>query len=283
MRIYKSSMVLEQLFKTQWLERRPWHAFLLGAIYSIIGIISARLIFGSNPGMMTVAFTSMLLIPSLNKLLQDEENVEIREKKLSLKLLFKDHYDIFEIYIYLFLGIFTVFAFVTLMLPAASAVHLFGPQLKIIGIVGDAINSSTVMSILTNNLLVLVVCLVLSLVYGAGSILFITWNATVWGVVFAYMIKETALANSRNPLLYFFLSFLPFLPHMLTEAVSYFSAAIVGGVVSKAVLREKVGSKKFNHIMTDAYLLLGISLVVVIIAAIIEVNVYPWMSQWFMF
>lgn len=278
-------MVLEQVFKAQWLERRPWHAFLLGAIYSIVGIISARIIFGSNPGMMTVAFTSLLLIPSLNKLLQDEENVEIREKKFSLKLLLKDHVDIFEIYTFLFLGIFTTFALVSILLPSASVEHLFGPQLQVIGIVGDAlagnaIDGSTIISILLNNLVVFIVCLLLSLVYGAGAILFITWNATVWGVVFGYLMKETALVQSQNPLLYFAISLLPFLPHMITEALSYFSAAIVGGVVSKAVMRERVGSKKFHHIMTDAYLLLGLGLLIVVIAAIIEVELYPVLNGW---
>ena len=67
---------------------------------------------------------------------------------------------------------------------------------------------------------------------------------------------------------------------MITEAISYFSAAIVGGVVSKAVLREKVGSKKFHHIMTDAYILLAIGLGIVIIAGIIEVYLYPVMVSW---
>ena len=83
-------MVLEQVFKEKWIEKKPRHAFILGVIYSIVGIFSARLIFGSNPGLMTVAFTSILLIPSLNQLLQHEENVEIREKKFHIKQLFND-------------------------------------------------------------------------------------------------------------------------------------------------------------------------------------------------
>ena len=106
-------MVFEQIFKTSWIEKRPRYAFLLGVFYSILGLASAYFIFGSNPGLMGVAFTSILLIPSLNRLLQDEENIEIREKKFSLKLLFKDHKDIFEIYTYLFFGVFFYFCFNT--------------------------------------------------------------------------------------------------------------------------------------------------------------------------
>lgn len=272
-------MVLEQVFKAKWLEKRPWHAFLLGFIYAIVGIISARLIFGSNPGMMTVAFTSLLLIPSLNRLLLDEENVEIREKKMNFKVLFKDHKDIFEIYIFLFLGILLTYALVAMILPVQSMMHMFNPQLNIIGVVvGQATAGGTVMSILMNNLLVMVVCFILSLVYGAGGIMFITWNASVWGVAFTYFVKQAAYYQSGNPFLLFFCLFIPFFPHMITEGFAYFAAAIVGGVTSKAVLREKPFSEKFHHIITDAWILMGIAFVIVIIAAIIEVHVFPGFS-----
>ncbi len=268
-------MVLEQVFKEKWIEKKPRHAFILGVIYSIVGIFSARLIFGSNPGLMTVAFTSILLIPSLNQLLQHEENVEIREKKFHIKQLFNDHKDIFEIYIFMFLGVFLTFGVVSLILPMNSLMHMFAPQLNLIGIAGQATGGATFMSILINNIIVLFVCLVLSLVYGAGSILFITWNATVWGVIFAYYAKMSAVAGAKNPLLAFAVGLLPFLPHMITEAFSYFTAAITGGVMSKALLREDLFSKKFHHVMTDAWIILGIGFVVIVIAAGIEVFGYP--------
>ena len=68
-------MVLEQYFKVKWIERKE-HAFFLGFIYSLIGIISARLIFPSSVGIMSIAFASILMIPSLSILLKLEENVE---------------------------------------------------------------------------------------------------------------------------------------------------------------------------------------------------------------
>ncbi len=275
-------MVLEQIFKASWLEKRPWHAFLLGFIYAIVGIISARLIFGSNPGMMTVAFTSILLIPSLNRLLQDEENVEIRENKLNMKVLFKDHKDIFEIYIFLFLGVLLTYSVVALVLPYQSMLHMFQPQLGVIDVVGQATGSGTVTSIILNNLLVMIVCFILSLVYGAGGILFITWNASVWGVAFSYFVKQAAFFQDGNPFLLFVCLFIPFFPHMITEGFAYFSAAIVGGVTSKAVLREDMFSEKFHHIITDAWILMAIAFVIVILAAIIEVYFFPQMSNMIM-
>jgi uncharacterized membrane protein SpoIIM required for sporulation len=263
-------MVFEQFIKERWIERKPRHAFMLGVFYSIIGLVSARLIFPSSLGLMALAFTSLLLVPSLNTLLRHEENVEIREKKLSLRLLFRDHKDIFEIYLFLFLGIFLVYSIMPLVLGPEQTLRFFPSHLNVAGISGMSYAADTFISILTNNLVVMLACLLLSLVYGAGSILFITWNASVWGIIFGYMAKQAALQSGQNPLPFFIMTILPVLPHTITEATSYFSAAIVGGVVSKAVIREKLNSKKFNHVLTDALLLLGLAVVLVIVAAIIE-------------
>ncbi|MBT3406824.1 hypothetical protein HN419_06725 [Candidatus Woesearchaeota archaeon] len=267
-------MVLEQIFKTKWLEKKPRHAFGLGILYSIIGIISAIVIFPKSAAIMSVAFTSILLVSSLNQLLQTEENVEIREKKLNIKQLFKDHKDIFEIYIFLFIGIFLTFATTAIIISFSATESLFSNQLAVAGLTGSAINiSSPFFSILVNNLIVLLVCFVLSLIYGAGSILFITWNASVWGIIFGYISKISALGAGTNPIFAFGQIFLPAIPHFLAESVAYFCAAIIGGVVSKAVIREKLFSKKFHHIITDALIFGAIAIVLIILAALLEVTI----------
>jgi uncharacterized membrane protein SpoIIM required for sporulation len=247
--------------------------FMLGIIFSLIGIISARLIFPSNISMMSVAFTSLLLIPALARLLQDEENVEIREKKLSLKLLLKDHKDIFEIYFFLFMGVFVVFLLASFFLPTFTVLSVFSSQLNVAGITGFAFNVTFFWSILKNNLIVILACLLLSLVYGAGAVLFITWNATVWGVVFGFVARQATLTTGANPFVAFGMLVLPAIPHLVTEAVAYFSAAIAGGVISKAAMREKLGSKKFKHILTDALILIGLGIALLVIAAAVEVAV----------
>lgn len=265
-RFFKNTiMVLEQMFKARWLEQRPLYAFFLGLLYAIIGIISSRLIFPNSSSVMSVAFASILLIPSLNILLSDEENREIREQKLSLRILLRDHVDVFEIYFFMFLGVFVIFSSAALFMSEAYTLHAFSNQLAVAGYTGQAtfIDGYT-LSIFTNNLLVLFVCFLLSLVYGAGSVLFLVWNASVWGVVFGFAFKTPAA---------FAVEILPIMPHMLGETTAYVSAAIVGGVVSKAVLREKMFSTKFNHIITDAGIFLGFAVVVIFLAAIIETKV----------
>ena len=266
-------MVFEQLFRVSWIQRKE-NSFILGFIYSIVGIISAKLIFPANVGLMSVAFTSVLLIPSLNSLLRMEENVEIREKKLSLRLLLRDHKDIFKVYINMFLGIYLAYSFVSLLLDEFTIERIFESQLNSAGISGFALFEGQLMNLILNNLLVFIVAFMLSVVYGAGSLLFLTWNASVWGVAFTYFVKQTASVIGDNPFHQFANSVVPFLPHMVTEALAYVSAAIVGGIVSKAVLREKFFSKKFHHIMTDALIILVIGFILVIVAGIIEVKFF---------
>ena len=120
----------------------------------------------------------------------------------------------------------------------------------------------------------MIVCLILSIVYGAGSILFLVWNARVWGAVFGYVAHNSF--GQTHPLIAFGAVMAPVLAHMITEAMSYFSAAIVGGIVSKAVMREDLFSEKFHHILSDAMILLLLGFVMVAIAAVIEVMLYPY-------
>ncbi len=289
-------MVLEQLFKPNWIEKKPRHAFLLGFIYSIVGIISAKLIFGANPGMMTVAFTSILLLPSLNALLTIEENQLEHEEKTGknkskmwmVKRLWKDHYDIIEVYMYMFLGIFFTYCVIAFTFPETAVIRFFEPMLAVVGISGGAttllgwasnVAGPTILSIFINNFIVTIVCLLLSLIYGAGAIIFITWNAAVWGVVIGFYAKQALISTSgANPVTVFLATVLPFFPHMIMEALPYFTAAIVGGIVSKAALREELFSPRFNEIIKDAAIVMILSLCILLAAAIVEIKIYPLLA-----
>ncbi len=279
-------MVLEQIFKPQWIEKKPRHAFLLGFIYSIVGAVSAKLIFGANPGMMTVAFTSILLVPSLNTLLAIEENqARQKDRHWLLKQLWLDHYDIVEVYFFMFFGIFLTFAVIAFIFPEEVVIGFFKPMFDVIGISGEAtkligwasnIGAPTVLSIFLNNFIVTIVCLLLSLIYGAGAIIFITWNAVVWGVVIGFFARQALLTSSGvNPVTVFITTVGPFVPHMILESFPYFIAAIIGGIVSKAAVREELFSPRFKEIIKDGAGALAVGLVILLIAAIVEVKIYP--------
>ncbi|HLC64721.1 MAG TPA: stage II sporulation protein M [Candidatus Nanoarchaeia archaeon] len=258
-------MVLEQYFKIGWLETKS-HAFYIAIIYTLIGVISARLIFPNDVGLMSLAFISILLIPSLGVLLQLEENIEIRERKFSMKLLFRDHLDIIKVYFFLFFGCLMVFLLISLIFPTALIGDMFFPQFRAANIVGSAVSVAAFKDLVVNNSIVFLVAFLLSFIYGSGAILFLVWNASVWGIAFGFTARDIILSGT----LVGFNTYFSYFPHMIIEGTAYLFAAVVGGVVSKAVLREKLFSRKFNHIVTDALMLLAIGFFLVLLGGIIE-------------
>jgi uncharacterized membrane protein SpoIIM required for sporulation len=267
-------VVFEDLVKAEWIGSR-FNAFFLGFVFTIVGLLTAKLIFPSSIGLMSIYFTTILLVPAISKILKAEEETEASEKTFSLKTIFKDHEKIFKTYLLLFLGIFFAYSLMTLLIPGNILLKMFAPQLKVAGITGAAIDSNGLfLSIVKNNLIVFFACLALSFFYGAGAVVFLTWNASVWGIVFTFFVVQSAVAEGTSHVIYFFKSIGPFLPHMITEALSYVGAAIVGGIISKMILAEKFDSPNFNKVVKDSAVLLSFSILVVIIAGVLEVYVY---------
>ncbi|MFH1064141.1 MAG: stage II sporulation protein M [Candidatus Woesearchaeota archaeon] len=268
--------MLEQLFNIRGIKGSSLNIILLGVIYTFIGTFSAMLIFPNYVTIMSFAFTSMLLIPSISKMIKHEESVVAKERHFSIRVLFKDHKDIMRLYLLLFLGIFLAYCAMGVFSSNMYVEHFFSAQLKVAGLSGQASNiGGDFVGIVFNNLMILAICFVLSLAYGSGSILFIVWNASVWGVVLGYFMRQSAAITGINPVLYFGKIFIPFLPHMMTEAASYIVAAVMGGVIAKAIIREKMWSPKFFHILEDGLLLALFGFMLVIISGLIEVFVFP--------
>jgi len=249
----------------------------MGISYSILGIIAAMLIFPQDPGIAAIAFTSLLILPSLTRLLAIEENQAARDNKFNFRGLLWEHGDIIKIYVFLFLGIMIAFAFFSIVWPNIATSSIFSQQASIFGSAATgkaavAVQSAGTFfwSLLKNNLVVLLICLVLSLFYGTGAIFILTWNASVWGVVFGLMAKNSAVAAGGNPFLLFLITFIAVLPHLLLEAISYILAAVSGGVISKAVIREKIFSTRFNQIIEDSMMLFILAIIVLFVAAYVE-------------
>lgn len=264
-------MVFEQLYSEAWIEKKSRYAFLMGLGYSILGIATAMFIFPSDPGIASIALTSLLILPSLSKLLEIEANQAARTDKFNIIKMFKEHSDIIKIYFFLFLGTLVAFAFFSIVWPSLATSRIFSQQAGILGTTGYAAYSKGMFSVLlSNNLKVLLVCLIASLFYGAGAIFVITWNASVWGVVFGLIAKKSVLLSGGNVFIVFALTIAAVFPHMILEALSYFLAAISGGIISKAVIREKIFTKRFNHIIEDGLMMFVIAIVILLVAVIIE-------------
>ena len=270
-------MVLEHIFPEDWLENKGRYAFLLGVIYSVIGILIASVLFPGDPALVAVAFTSLLLLPELYKIFSMEERQESLEKKVTLSALWRDDANLVRIYIFLFIGILLVYSLGTILLPSFQANTLFREQLEIRfgqGFAGNAtagiFSSGLFLSLLSNNFLVLLACFIMGLLTGDGAIFLITWNASVWGTIFGITAKNAASFSGGNPFWIFFLIMLIVFPHMIIEAISYFLAAISGSVISKDVLLEKFASDRFLEVFGFNLYLLLFALIFLVVGAIVE-------------
>jgi len=258
-------MVLEHIFPEDWLEKRTWFAFVLGAGYSLVGILLASMLFPGDPALVAVAFTSLLLLPELYKMFDMEERRERMEKAVTFKALWRDDIDLIKIYIFLFLGILMVYSFSTMLLPSFETNTLFREQLEIRlgqGFAGQAVagvfGSDLFWSLLSNNFMVMLACFFLALLTGDGAIFLITWNASVWGTIFGFTAKTASMISGQHPFLVFGTVMLIVFPHMMIEAICYFLAAISGSVISKDVLLEKLDSDRFMEVFSfNLYLLLA--------------------------
>lgn len=266
-------MVLEHIFPEDWLERKGRYAFLLGVVYSVIGILVAKILFPGDPALVAVAFTSLFLLPELYKIFSIEERRESMEQNVNFKGLWRDDIDIIKIYIFLFLGILLVYSVGTIILPQMQANDLFREQLEIRfgqGFSGHAFTSGLFWELLSNNFLVLIACFILALLSGDGAIFLITWNASVWGTIFGLTAKCAASLTGQHPFLYFGIIFLVIFPHMILEAISYFLAAISGSVISKDVLLENFASSRFFEVFRFNLYLLLFALLFLLLGALVE-------------
>ncbi|MBI5389022.1 stage II sporulation protein M [Candidatus Woesearchaeota archaeon] len=269
-------MVLEHIFPEELLERKALFAFLLGAIYSVVGIGLSLLLFPQDPALVAVAFTSILILPSLYDLLTIEERIEDQESTFSFYKLFKDNKDITKTYIFLFLGILLTYSFAAMMVDTFQANAFFKQQIDVVrgqfdNASGSATFGSTVKDLFFNNIRVLVFCFLLSLLSGDGALFLIVWNASVWGTVFGAIAKGASLGSGAlNPLLFFGIVFIIIFWHMALEALAYILAAISGGVISKDVLRERIGSDKFTEVIYYNLVLFGIAVATLALAAVVE-------------
>ena len=194
-------MVLERLYPLKLIEKNPIFAFILGFAYSIIGIGISIILFPEDPAIVAIAFISIMIYPTMNRLLKQEEEIEATSPEFSLTSFFGKHKDIFKVYILLFLGALLAFSFVSLMLPSLATNHIFKNQIGVLSgaATGKLFDINLFTSLFKNNISVLLLCFIAALIFGDGAIFLIIWNASVWGTIFGNLAKTAALNVSKNP------------------------------------------------------------------------------------
>ncbi|MBU0472452.1 MAG: hypothetical protein KKF89_04015 [Nanoarchaeota archaeon] len=292
-------MVVEKIFKARWIEKRPVYSFYLGIFFTLIAFLTSILLFRSSGvshmvGISTILFTLVLTLPGIAKLFDIEEQIEVKENWS----FFKEHEEIFDFFIYYFLGVFLTFFIISLFLPGLvfSQGDLYGVsslqgEITVEDLPNDLMLSrpsspdvlvsekssfklidGRVTSIFLNNLYIIILCFVLSILYGAGALFLIILNASIWASRIAEVVrlKVPSIMIHSAPYIACNLGVMAF--HMIPEVGSYVLAAISGGVLSKALTKEEFLSKNFLKVFKDAVILITISIVHMFFAAIIEVH-----------
>ena len=263
--------MLEQL-RLDLMRRRPWLALALGFVYVFVAYASAWAFFGRALSITSLFLITLLLTPTALKLLKFGE---CRERMHGLRYFFRNHRDVFEIYLLLSLGVFLGFLALGLTVPLASA---FDYQLDFLDRVegmnsalvqeklgaGTRIDYGDLLGLLDNNLGVAALAFVLSLFYGAGAIFLIVLNASVFATFVLFVAQYAPAFSSKVAMLGIFMV------HMLPELAGFILAAIAGGVLSKAITVERFGSLRFRNVALDAAIIFFLSAIVIAAAAALE-------------
>ena len=264
-------MVFEQFLASKKVKTHALFIFAIGFFYAAVGYIVSSYFFMEDASIVMLFTITLLLTPSIFVLLNIEEKIERKE---GTKHFFRNHKTIMKAYLFLFLGIFLAFV----IFGHFSGESFFTYQLDFLHARGDistdVLNDfasteytrgfNDLTSLVSYDLFVVVVCFVLSVFYGAGALFLIALNASVFA---AFIVSVGRIIGNPIPITSLFLI------HMVPEIDGFLTAAIECGIVSIAIMKEKVGSDGFRNVMKDALVLLLIAAGLIIIGAFLELFV----------
>lgn len=282
--------MLEMLMSPRKAERRPWEMFFVGAFYATLAILITNWVFARDAvlsqysSIFVVTFTVMFSLPFMYYIIRLEEKKSAELPGTIQRI--KSHRKALWAFLWLFMGFVVAFSFWFILLPTTdsykapietycqinsgdvkSCVAQYGIKDAPSSTAFQITNGERLFLIFTNNIYVLIFTLVFSLIFGAGVIFILVWNATVIAAAIAIFTKSE-------------LSLLPlalgrYFIHGLPEIAAYFVTAMAGGIVSIAVIRRDMETEKFWEILHDSLNLIIIAVVILFLAAFIEVFITP--------
>jgi len=282
--------MLEMIIYPQESEKYPWKMFFVGLIYASLSILLVHWFFSSDTvlskfsGMIIVTFCVMFSLPFMYYMIRQEEDED--EYAEGFFGVWHAHSDAIFAFMWLFLGFIIAFSFWYIILQDSN---LFNAQIgtycminspgniddciskydlnKNIAPTGASTKELRFLSILENNVYVMIFTLIFSLIFGAGAIFVLAWNASVIaaaiGIFTQYKIQEIPIGISR------------YMIHGFPEIAAYFITALAGGIFGVGAIRHGFKDKKFLRVVENSIILIFIALLVLVIAAAVEVYLTP--------
>ncbi|MFA5953762.1 MAG: stage II sporulation protein M [Candidatus Pacearchaeota archaeon] len=284
--------MLESLVNPKRVEKGSWKMFFIGILYASLSLLLVHLFFSKDAvlnkfsGLMVVTFCVMFSLPFMYYIIKKEEKQD--EEIEGLLHVWKVHKDAIFALIWLFLGFIVAFSFWVIVLQNSNILNAQIETYCMInspgnveqcvqqysisnssnsGVTGAATNGNRFLSILENNVYVMIFTLLFSLIFGAGAIFILAWNATVIsgaiGIFTQYKLSAIPLGISR------------YMIHGLPEIAAYFITALAGGILGVGLARNGLKSRRFLMVFENVIILIFISLIILVIAGLIEVYITP--------
>jgi len=280
--------MLESIMNPKNSEKGPWKMFFVGLIYSSLSLLLVHWFFGGDAvlseysGMIVVVFCVMFSLPYMYYIIRREEKED--ETIEGFFGVWKAHSDAIYAFMWLFLGFVIAFSFMHIILQDQN---LLNAQLETYCMInnpgnidacvaeysfekmtGSATNPQIrFLSIIENNVYVMIFTLIFSLIFGAGAIFILAWNASVIasaiGIFTKYQIAEIPYGLLR------------YMIHGLPEIAAYFITALAGGMFGVGIIRNGIRSPKLLRVIEHVIILLFIAIIILIFAAVIEVYFTP--------
>lgn len=283
--------MLEMLINPKKAERSPWEMFFVGAFYATVSLLLVKWIFSADPvlskytGILVVTFCVMFSIPFIYYTLKLEEEKDLQIT--GFKRLLLEHNRALFAFMFLFMGFIVAFSFWYIVFPTGN--QNFRAQIETYCMINkpshfdecvseygiERVSKTTafltakekIVNIFANNIYVLIFTLVFSLIFGAGAIFILAWNASV--------ISAAIGIFSKDNLINLPLGLARYMIHGIPEIGAYFTGALAGGIISIAVIKHDVHSEKFWIILQDSLNLVIISVALLFFAALVEVFITP--------
>src|SRR3989338_10827010 len=187
-------MVLESLLGPVKAEGRPWEMFFVGFLYSSVAILLSMWVFRDQTSLIMVFLTVMACIPIVYNTMKLEESKDM--SILSERMLIREHNKAIVFLMFLFFGITLSFVAWYVFLPSNVIDYAFDKQIATIQAINNQVYGnayqqfSAFSKIFFNNIKVLSFAILFALIYGAGAIFILTWNASVIGAAIGNFIRS---------------------------------------------------------------------------------------------
>ena len=281
--------MLESLINPARLEKGPFKMLFVGLLYASLSILLVKWFFSGDAvlynysGMIIVTFCVMFSIPFMYYIIRIEEEED--EEVSGFFGVWKAHSDAVYAFMWLFFGFLIAFSFWYIILQDQN---LFNAQIETYCMInspgniedcvqrydfgstistGAATKEARFLSIISNNIYVMIFTLIFSLIFGAGAIFILAWNASVIstavGVFTQYQVSEIPIGLARYML------------HGFPEIAAYFVTALAGGIFGVDIIRNGFANLKSLKVVENVFILLSMAILLLVIAGVIEVYLTP--------